>query len=150
MATAFEVLTDYMKQQGQAHVTFVETTIPKKKTKTRVNVAKHVKFLQNLSWEVITTPEGQALKITSERIEGSLLDVTAEWLRLKGLTGQQYNAWAFAKSFAKSGVADVVFINNRNLKKVKENLDKFAIELQLKLIKDLTKNFTLADLSVEI
>lgn len=150
MATAFEVLNDYMAAQGVAHVNFVETTIPKKKNKKRENVAKRVKFLKTIKSEVKVLPEGIALVVTSERIEGSLLDVTAEWLRQKGLTGAQYSTWAIAKSLAQSGVADLVFINNRNLKKTKNNIDEFATQLQLKLVTDLTKNFTLADLNIQI
>lgn len=143
-------LDDFIKAQGRAHVEGVLKTIPKKRDKTRTNVAKKVKFIRHLSFSVITNGGGIGISVKTERIEGSLLDVTAEWLRQKGLSEAQYSVWAVAKTLAREGVADVVFINNRRLKKMKDAIDAYAAELQLKLGLDLTKNFSIDDLKLEI
>jgi hypothetical protein len=150
MADVLSELIAFMQKEGQEHIAGVYKTIPKKRDKKRENVAKKVKFIKNITYHVINKPDKVGIEIRTERIEGSLLEVTAEWMRLKGMSGQQYSVWAVAKTLAKEGVADVVFINNRRLKKMKDRIDDFATNIQIKLNLSFTQNISFEDLKLEL
>lgn len=156
MATVFDALIGVMEKEGQNHIKALEKLVRTRRDKKRIkpdgkpNLGKQVKFLKDVSYSIKVTDKGITIIFTTERIEGSLLDVTREYMKLNNLSEPQYSAYAVAKSLAVKGVSDVVPINNRRLRGVIDRIQQEATNIQIKAGLDVLKNFTLDNLNMEV